>query len=252
MIFAIKKTFFHFLILATFIAGGFFAIQNKQNASAQTASQNIDFFIDWSAKTFIPADYSGKPLPTFSSIINLNATLLSGGGERVNENNYRFNWILDNSSALDSDGPTASFKVTNGASDTHKIYLRIFNKSSSALFKEYFFLIPISTPEVAVYKKSSDGLLDTINGLISVSAGSELNLIAKPYFFNNITDESQLKYRWFLNDKEAKGNVLNPNKLSTTFPSGIPSGTQYNLSLRVENPLNIYQLVEKKYKIIIQ
>lgn len=238
----LKKTFFHFLILTAFIAGGFFAIQNKQNASAQIVGQNIDFFIDWSAETYVPLDYQGKPLPVFRSKINLSATPLFSAEQRINENDYSFNWILDNSKALSSKNQNASFNVTKGAGDQHKIYLRIFDKNNN-IIKEAFFTVPISAPKITLWKETDDGSLANIEKEISANPGSNIKFAIKPFFFNKIANENYLKYQWKLNG----AIIAESSSLSLAIPREVPPGTRYNLNIATENPLDIYQITQDNY-----
>lgn len=251
-----KKIIPRFLILTIFIIGGFSVAESQydvlnQGSAAISNQKKPEFFIDWSAKTFVPADYQGKSLPTFQSIVTVSATALPNANNRFNEMDYTFNWTLDNVESLDSTGNTASFKVANGSGGKHTIYLRIFDKSRD-LANTYFIEIPIRRQDVVVYKENGDGLLDDINGTISVEAGSEINLIAKPFFFNNIFKESDLTYIWKLDGKGIQRSRTNPNKLSLSFPAEIPSGTSYTLTVSVENPFDAYQILSRDYTIIIK
>ena len=231
--------------------GGFSVAQGQFSLTSPSSAENAEFFIDWSARTFVPPDYNGKSLPTFNSVVTVSATPIAAAGKKINENDYTFNWTIDNVSSLPSNKSQASFTVGGGSGDDHKIYLRIFDENSD-IVNEYFITIPIVSSEVAIYKRNGNGLTDVINGIIYVSAGSQLDLIAKPFFFSNITAENQLVYRWQLDEESANQNTLSLNELEISFPDNIPSGTKYSLSLTVENPFNIYQLADKKYTIIVK
>lgn len=245
------KLFFYLLFISALIVGGFSIANGQFSLTLTPSAEKVDFFVDWSAQTSVPSDYNGKSLPTFQSIVTVSATPLTTNDKKINENDYTFNWTLDNVSSLPSNGPLASFKIGNGSGDKHTIYLRIFDENSS-IVNEYFMTIPIVNTEAAIYKKNGDGLIDLIGGIIYVSAGDKLNLIAKPFFFSNITAENQLIYRWELNGESASKNAENPNEVEISFPSDIPSGTKYDIVLGIENPFNIYQFVEKKYIIIVR
>lgn len=189
----IKNYFLVFLIAALF--GGFSVAQSQTtNLLGQPAAPNnkkVDFFIDWSAQTLTPSDYQGKALPTFNSIVKLTATPAPKEGQKINEGDYSFNWIIDNFIATPSQTSSESFKVREGKNSEHKIYLRIFDKNKD-LVSERFFIIPISAPDVVIYKTNGDGALGDIKGIIYMTAGAELSLTAKPFFFNNIQNESYL------------------------------------------------------------
>lgn len=249
----IKKYFLIFLIAV--FSGGFSLAAKSQttNLLGQPAAQNqnVDFFIDWSAQTFVPGDYQGKSLPTFNSIVKLTATPAPSDGQKINENNYSFNWIIDNFITTPSQTSSESFKVNEGKGNEHKVYLRIFDKNRD-LISEKFFIIPIAAPDVVIYKANSDGALGDIKGIIYASAGSELSLTAKPFFFNNILNESHLLYVWRLNGEDIKKGPQDPNKITIVFPPEIPTNTEYSLTLVVENPFDLYQFVEKNYTIIVK
>lgn len=252
----VKKAFY-FLTLVL-LAGSIFSVVYGQmdilggaTPTVNNAAKKIDFLADWSAQTFVPADYQGKPLPTFQSIVALSATPIVANGQKVNEGSYTFNWIVDNSIAVSPTDGSAKFKVSEGAGSEHEVQLRVFDADRN-IIAEYFFSIPVSKSDIIVYKTNGEGSLDNISGTIFVNAGSELNLVAKPYFFNNISDEASLDYIWKLNDKVIKHNIIDPNKVSIDFPSEILSGTQYDLKLEAENPNDLYQSIEKNYIIKVR
>lgn len=244
-----KKTFFHFLILAAFIAGGFFAIQNKQNASAQTVSQNIDFYIDWSAQTYAPAEYSGKTLPTYGSKITLSATPLS----YINENNYIYNWIIDAEDTPNDNGePVASFISNKTSGGEHSIYLSITDKKAEKVIKEIGLVIPIFEPKTIIYNQTAAGAVLPLNNNNVFNSGSEVSLIALPFFFNKTASGKILDYQWKINNQKIGGVADEPNKLSIAFPKNISAGTQYQLNLFIENPFDAFQFAEKNYKLTIR
>lgn len=249
-----KKFFLRIFILAIFIIGSFSVAEGQygllaQDAASQVNQTNIDFFVDWSADTFIPPDYQGRALPTFQSIVTLNATLITPIKSRSSEDSYSFNWLLDNSTVLPSNGPTASFEVKKAAGDNHKIYLRIFDKNRN-IIKDKFLTIPITSPQMALFREGSDGLLLNNTGQeLSTTKKSELNLVVKPIFFNKISSENSLIYSWRLNNQPVNTNF---NKISLFFPDNIQSGTQHILGLSAQNPLDIFQVYQKNYTIKVK
>lgn len=250
-----KKIFFQIFILSAFTVGVFSIANGQYDLLGQTttpqANQNedIDFYIDWTTDTFIPPDYQGKALPTFQSIVTLSATLVAPTGTRINESDYSFNWLLDNSTVLPSNNPTASFEVKKAAGDKHKIYLRVFDKNRNVV-KDKFLMIPIASPQIALFKEKTGGLLlNNTNQELVVTKKSELNLIVKPIFFNKISSENVLIYSWKLNNQPVS---TSSNKISLLFPDNIQSGAQYVLSLSAQNPLDIFQIYQKNYTIKVK
>lgn len=251
-----ENFFIYIFILSISIIGGFSVAESQydvlnQGSVAISNQKKPEFFIDWSAKTFVPADYLGKPLPTFQSTVTVSATALPNANNRFNEMDYTFNWTLDNVKSLSSKTNTAEFTVSNGNGGKHSIYLRIFDKNES-LVNTYFFTIPVSRHDIIVYKENGNGLLDDTNGIIYVEAGSEVKFVAKPFFFNNISKESSLVYTWELDGKGIQRSRVNPDKLSLAFPSGLPGGASYTLTISVKNPFNATQVIKKDYKIAIK
>lgn len=245
------------LLFLTIIIFGFFPVANSQysnspslNILGQTPNSTADFFVDWSAKTFVPSDYIGKPLPTFKSVVSLSATPIDAN--KTTESNYIFYWTLDNATSISnpSKNNIASFEVDQGSNSKHKIHLRIFDKNNN-LVKEHYLTIPVVDFNFNLYQVDNNGSLGVVLESVFSKTDSRVDLIAKPFFFSNIKNESDLKYTWKLNNQEIIGETSNPSTLSLTIPKETPPGTQYQLKLLIENPLNKYQSLEKNYKIVI-
>lgn len=244
-----KIILLNFFLISFWIS--FFSIVKSQPdiLNQNQPGQKLGLITDWSTQqSFVPRDYEGKILPTFNSIVNLSVT--STKDSIFNENDYAFNWIIDNSTALPSKKQVASFKISNGGGDKHKVYLRIFNKNGN-LVDDYYFEIPIFKHQVVLYTENINSSLVAVDGTIFATSDSTIKFTVKPFFFNNISDEADLKYSWKLNNKKMDTDTLEPNKLEILFPKNIPIGTQYNLKLSIENPLDNYQSVEKNYIIKI-
>ncbi len=251
MINLLGRKFLKILSIAVFTFGLFSIAHGQFSILEQNQSgQRVDFFTDWSARTFTPANYQGKPLPTFNSIISLNATPVGAANKKIIESNYTFNWIIDGATALKATGSLAEFYAGEGAGSEHRIQLRIFDKNKD-LINEYHFSIPISKPDITLYKKTG-GTLESVTGMIIVNPGSELNIVAEPFFFNNITSESDLTYLWELNGEIIRKDSVDKHKISIVFPQEIPLRTSYELGLRVENPSDQFQSFKKTYKILVQ
>lgn len=246
------RKFLKILSITVFMFGLFSVANGQFSILEQNRSgQNVDFFIDWSARTFVPADYLGKPLPTFDSIISLNATPIGNADKKIVESNYTFNWIIDGATALKTTGSLAEFYAGEGAGSEHAIQLRVFDKNKD-IVNEYHFSIPISKPDITLYRETGTGALETVSGMIIVNPGSELNIIAEPFFFNHISSENDLTYSWELNGETIKKDSVDKHKISIVFPQEIPSKTPYELNLRVENPSDQFQSLRKTYKILVQ
>lgn len=246
---SLRKIVFKFFILAVFIVAGFFASQNRQGTFAQTASQNVDFFIDWSAQTYAPAEYNGKALPTYGSKITLSATPLS----YISENNYIYNWLIDAEETPNNNGePVVDFIANKTSGGEHSIYLTITDKKTDKVLKETGIIIPIFAPKSIIYKQMATGAVLPLNNDNIFNSGSEVSLIALPFFFNRTISGRILDYQWKINNQKIGGAAQEPNKLSIAFPKNISAGTQYQLSLSIENPLDAFQFAEKNYKLTVR
>lgn len=242
----IPKKNFIFFILAVFIVGFFSIAQGQINLSSPSSSdKTVDFFVDWSAETYIPPEYDGRAMPTYNSKITLSATPLS----LINENDYKYSWIIDLASTPSNNGkPSVSFPSTKTSGGEHIIYLTIINKKTGKIIKEYSLSIPITSPQNFVYAKLSSGHLSLLNMENKANINAQLDLTAKPFFFNK-TDRSQaLIFQWMLNNQKAQWSES--NDLSISFPEGARAGYQYVLNLTIKNPSDLFQFTENNYKIV--
>lgn len=248
----LKIKLLFFIFFATFsislfsYAKGQFSYTNQNNNSA------TDFLIDWSSDTYIPSDYEGKALPTYGSKITLSATPLS----IINENNYEFIWRIDlTNSPSNNKKPIADFIVKKRGGE-HNIFLSIRDIKSKKIIKEVSFAIAIQSPQTIVYRKNLFGHLSPLTSYQDigniVDRDSQLDLVVKSFYFNQIKNLSSLRYRWGLNSEKIDSQEIDPFKLSIEFPKKISSGYSYNLSLQIENPLDEFQFSEKSYKLIVK
>lgn len=246
-----KKLFPEIFILAVFIIGGFFSIAKGQFnlLQAPNGNQSIEFLIDWKANTYVPADYDGKAMPTYGSKITISATPLS----IVNENDYVYNWTIDLAFSPESNGqPATDFVVRKTAGGEHSVYLEISDKKTGGVIKEYVVAIPIFSPFSIIYQKNGGGALIPLNIENTAKPGGQLNLIARPFFFNKTMSSKSLNYKWRINNRLVEGSASDPDELSVEFPKEIYLGMQYNLNLLIENPFDAFQFSEKSHKITIQ
>lgn len=248
------KIFFQILSIAIFVFSFFYVAngQYQQNNSVQNQNSGTDFLVDWTTDSYSPIDYEGRTLPGYGSAITLSATPLSP----INENNYEYSWLIDSGFTPSNNGKSvANFTVRKNTGGEHTVLLTIRDKKSKGIIKEFVLVIPITNPEVIVYKEESSGSLTPLTIPLNLGnftrAGSQLNLIAKPFSFNKIKDSQLLKYDWELNGKKVDISEATDN-LSIDFPKEITAGTLYSLKLAVENPLDAFQFDEKNYKITVR
>lgn len=241
MVEIIKKNIYQFLFIAL-IVGGYFSVARGQ----LDPDAEIDFFIDWKTDSYVPLEYEGKTLPAYGSKITLSATPLTP----INENDFEYNWIIDLASIPENNGkPIVSFSANKTGGAEHSALLTVYDKKTRRSVKEVAIVIPIANPQSIAYKEFSNGLTIPLNTENAITAGEQINLIVKPFFFNKLPNSQSLNYQWKINNKKVEGVSADPTKLSIDFPKEIPLGMQYSLNLLISNPFDAFQFAEKKYKI---
>lgn len=242
----------HILFFSIFFFLFFSYARGQLNYTAQNNKTGVDFLIDWAADSYIPQDYEGKALPTYGSKITLSATPLS----IINENDYEFIWLIDLTTTANNNKKSVADFTIKKRSGEHNVFLTIRDIKNKKIIKESSLSIPIFTPQTITYKKNQYGHLIPLSSYQDISntinKGGQLDLIAKSFYFTKIKNLSSLNYNWQLNEDKIESPDVNPYKLSIEFPTEIPSGHNYNLSLSIENPLNEFQFSEKKYKIVVK
>lgn len=244
------KSFSQILFIAVFVFSFFYVANGQQSTSSK--DKNVDFLVDWVTDSYSPLDYEGKTLPGYGSTITISATPLSS----INENDYEYSWLIDSGFTPNNNGRSvASFTVRKNTGGEHVVLLTIRSKKGRDVIKEAIITIPVTNPEVIVYKENSSGSLTPLTIPLNLGnftkAGSQLNLVAKPFSFNKIKDSQLLRYNWELNGKKVDISEATDN-LSIDFPKEIAAGTLYSLKLAVENPLDAFQFDEKNYKITVR
>lgn len=249
-----NKVYIISILMTAIFFLGMTSYSNGQSATLspkKSSDQNIDFIIDWSADTYAPPEYEGRTLPSYGSKITLSATPSSP----INENDFQFNWTIDLAFVPDNNKKSkASFIARESTGGEHIIYLNIINKDTGETVKEATLSIPIVSPQNIIFKETQTGHLASL-GIDNLAApGSQMDLVAKPYFFNAIQNDQLLKYNWRLNNQALqKNSAEDPSKLAIKFPKNIGSSiAQYGVSLTIENPFDAFQFAENNYKITVK
>lgn len=237
----LKKNF----VFIIFLFISFFSV-----ASGQLGPDiEMDFYIDWKTNSYIPSEYEGRALPTYGSKITLFVTPLTP----INENDFEYNWIVDLASVPENNGnPIVSFSANKTGGGEHSVLLTVYDKKTRRSVKEAAVVIPIASPQSITYKEFSNGLTVPLNAENAITAGEQVNLTVKPFFFNKLPSFQSLNYQWKVDNKVVEKFSGDIAKLSMNFPEEIRAGTQYSLNLLVSNPFDTFQFTEKNYKITIK
>lgn len=232
----IKLLFTSLLLTAVFVV----------KPSCALATEN-GFNILWSAKSFVPINYQGKPLPTKGTPI----TVYTQGKSAFRTQNYLYNWYLDNrlQTAASGQGKNVfKYVITDAVGSVHTVKAEIRRANS---------IVAVLETKIPIVKSKSVILadnLDTTNKTISASAGQTIDIQAAPYYFN-ITGPSDAEYAWTINNASASSeeNEQTPNILKLKIPSAkIEYDITSKLNLRVTSKLNALEIALASINITIK
>lgn len=185
-----------------------FAWQQLTRAQGET-----DFVLDWTAYTYTPPGYQGKPLPTTGSLIKV--TAMPTQKLSANPALFKYNWFLDEKivSASSGIGKTEfTFRAQKSAGGIHAARVRISDEKGIFIVQK---VVPIrlASPEIGIYRQINGSLMfNQFNASQTLAAGQEIALAALPFFFN-ISELNELNFRWQFGDQIFEGNAQkNPNQ----------------------------------------
>jgi len=264
-----RKSFLYitifFLISAGFLFGfsliikaqvGLEMIDFMEEKYLEESGENINLeYLDlyWSADTYTPFGYQGRALPTIGSLIEVEADIKVSNGKAYD---LQYSWFLDNVFQESKSGygrDDFNFRIRRNKGRFHTVLVKIFNKSRS-FYVERSINIPITNPEVIVYKKDK-GI--TIPPYISSSktfniiSDKEMVFLALPYFFN-IDSLTDLEFKWELGKKSIKESSFTANMFGLKIINKKVEGIlEEKLNLLIINKDWDNQRVSKKINISI-
>jgi len=209
--------------------------------SDSISSTVSDFDLTWSASSQTPASYKGKPLPTQNSTVRI-STLSSiyrpGTKTLINNNNLIFNWRVDDEFSTVNSGIGKSdfiFTIRDFAGADKSVRLEIKTPDNAVSLTKSA-AIPVVKPQILIYFADLDTNLPRGAALKNlITEPMNLNFIAKNYFFNPLPKD--LKWQWFVNNKEAPGKSEKPWLASLNLADvGRPFSAQAQVSAK--NPAN--------------
>ncbi len=170
------------------------------------------FELYWSADTYVPFGYQGRPLPTQGSWVTVNAFLELSKG---NPKSLKYSWFLDGIFQESKSGygkDSFKFGIRKLTGSSHTVLVKAFNESRSFL-EERSVTIPITSPEIVVYNKNSSPVklpYLTSDKKFDVVSDKESSFLALPYFFS-IKKIKDLEFEWILGEKKVKDSSLVAN-----------------------------------------
>ncbi len=201
----------------------YFLVSNSGNA--QTLPE---FMLTWKAGNYAPSDYQGKTLPTDGTKVDVALELIDGG-RLADLSTTKVRWLVNRKLSASGSGlKNFSFTVDRFRGD-HAVEVTLVDYKGQNLTKRI--VIPVVSPEVAI--------------------GGGPNVFRALLYFFNIQNLSQMKITWSANGNEAGGSVENPDILNLDT-TGVPSGTEINLELTVQNLLKPIETATKSIRFVKQ
>lgn len=191
------------------------------SARAQTAAPQ--FLITWRAlKSYVPAAYPDKAVPSYGSPVVASVELLSQG-KVLNIKSQTIYWYLNENFIGGGIGlQTVSFLPFDVPPNTLDLRVELPHYNGVLLTRQ----VQVQTLRpVAVVEAPFP------NGQTSVNPTT---VTALPYFFNT-TAASNLSFSWSVNGQSG-ANAENPQTAQITLPAGTQSGAELDVMLTINNP----------------
>ncbi len=218
-------------ILFLFLLSVFCFLFSVSLTAAQTASQVL---ITWQAQSFVPAEYSGKILPTPSTNIKVSLEVIKENKiQDLSKINIR--WYLDAKLLTQGLGlKETSFIVNKGATYSHFVRAVIMDKQEVSGTAD----ILITNPKIVIKTPTP-----AIN---AVPLGKNI-FQAIPYFFN-IINLQELIFNWSVNNQTVQGN----NLLELEIAPPVPLNQNLNIKITAQNLKNDLEFGSKEINLNVQ
>lgn len=207
-----------------------------------------DFDLTWAANSKAPIFYRAKLIPAQDSVVTISAlpfVYRPGTKSQISSNNLIYNWMLDNKIDFQKSGLNKSsytFRVSNFPDNSHSIRLEIKTEDSAVLLRKEI-LIPIMKPQIFLYFSDPATNLPYGVALKNLSVKpSNLNFAAQTYFFS--TQTKNLKWQWFINNKEVIGETEKPWLAALNLVNSFIGAFSTQIKVTAQNPFNELQIAE--------
>lgn len=221
----------------------------------KTFTLNVgELHLSWSASTYTPPWYKGKPLPTRGSLVKIVALPnLFSSGRRISSESLIYNWSLDEKLLKNSSGrgrDTLSITPDNSPSIPHKVKLLVSDDTKTITYEKtieiasheptisFYQLLPLRGP---TYQRSLSSL--------ELNSGDEAKIIGVPFFFS-INSLSLLNYLWTVGGSKIASESISPNILH--YQTELGSSATQNIVLKIENPIYIFERGENIFTIYVK
>ena len=211
---------------------------------APLISPNFDFIISWRAVNYVPADFSGKILPSKNSKIEISFDVLDlDSGKFIDITQQQIEWYLNDAPLKSGVGlKSVVFPINSGNSRTIEIIIPNYSDSKYNKGKyngselNVVTTIPVASPEIVINAPYPNK---------TISIGENL-FQALPYFFN-INTVNQLKIGWdvdgteYSNEQASRQDILN---LSATTQGQVAEGANFSIQASAQNLLDKLEMAQ--------
>jgi hypothetical protein len=195
-----------------------------------------ELFITWKARTYVPAEYPGKILPTADSELMASLDVINQG-KVVDISGQTVYWYVNGDLVSNSKGVhTITFRAPKSLPNiiTVKAELPFYGGKDS--FKEI--AIPVVPPEAVIQASYPNGNF----------YGGVADAKAAPYFFN-ISSINSLNFTWSVNGQIPTSSD-SPSTLSVNTDPNMPVGSTLLIALSITNPANPNEAATKILNLI--
>ncbi len=221
-------------------------------ASITITPAGVDLIVE--PTSYVPPFYKGKAIFTTQGtarVVAIPDVILNGS--QASSKDLIFEWQQDGSNLSSESGLGDDSIIVNGTVPINDIdvSVTVLDPSGNTLAASSK-ILSASDPQALVYEDNPlYGILfnKAIVGNYYLGQNSELDLIAKPYFFNLSSDSgSDSTYKWSVN-----GNYVSPsgqsNELILQQPTGGNLSGTASISLTVNNNVRIFQYTDTSFNV---
>jgi len=204
-----------YFIAATVFLFLFLLLANNSSAAEPT------FLLTWSTKSYVPAVYSGKALPTAGSEIHASLQVINQN-KAVDISAQTIYWYVDGNLVSNKPGvQDITFHAPAFAPGVIDVKVQLPSYPSSNNIAEE--AIPVVQPEAVIVAPYPGGIF----------YGGTAEATAYPYFFN----VNSLNFTWSVNGQTPSSSD-SPQTLSVNTDPNAPVGSTLLLALDISNPSN--------------
>ncbi|MFC1700944.1 hypothetical protein ACFLZ0_02305 [Patescibacteria group bacterium] len=222
---------------------------NGQNTTSLDA-----ITLTWSTNTYIPAEYSGKALPTFGSKIEVVAII---NDPNINQQKALYSWSFFRNNYLqeritEKGKQTFNFDIGNSIYNIYSIELEIQDEQSNIIGQSQSISIKPIKPQIILQSKLTAFDYSNINlKKYHAFPNQTIEFKATPYFFGT-QNIDELNYDWRFGQEKATQSINseNPNIFKLKISESINTISK-DIQLFVENKNNSMQKTSAKANLLI-